>query len=62
MNTTTVIVSLGFTAIGTAVASKIAGTLGQGDIAEYIKVAGVSGSGLVAIGLAIQLLLKIKGF
>ena len=62
MNTTTVIITLGGLSVATAIASKIAGAIGEVDIANYIKVAGVSGAGITAIGLVYKLLGMLKGF
>ena len=61
MNTTTIIISLGGLAVATAVCEKIANSIGQTEIATYIKVGGISGSGIVAIGLAYKLLSTLKG-
>lgn len=61
MNSTSIIVSLGGLAVATAVGGKIASALGEMDIAQYIKVAGVSASGLTAIGIIMKLLSMLKG-
>lgn len=61
MNITGLIVGLGGVSIATAFGTKIASSLGEYDIAQYIKVAGVSGSGLMAIGVILKLLEQLKG-
>jgi hypothetical protein len=55
------IVGMGFISIATAVASKVADNFSQTSISQYIQVAGVSGAGLIAVGLAIKILNTIKG-
>ena len=56
---TGIIVTMGSIAVASAIASKIANNFGETDIAQYIKVAGVSGAGITAIGLVIKLLKMI---
>lgn len=57
----TLIVTMGFVAVGTAVAEKVCTALGKQDMAEWIRVAGISLVGVTAVGLAINLLNKVKG-
>lgn len=45
----------------TAVGEKICNSLGQNDIANYIRVGGVSLCGATAIGAVVQLIGKVKG-
>ena len=60
MTGTSIIVSMGFTAVATAVGSKIASNLGEYDIAQYIKVGGISFCGITAITYVVKLLNIIK--
>lgn len=44
----------------TAVGTKVCGILGETDIAQYVKVGGVSLTGIIAIGIVIQLISTVK--
>ena len=58
---TTIIVSMGFTALATAVGSKIANNVGEMDIAQYIRLGGISIVGITAITYAVKCLNILKG-
>ena len=61
MSSTAIIISLGGLAVATAVGEKISNAIGQTEIATYIKVGGISASGITAIGLVYKLLGMLKG-
>lgn len=57
---TTLIISMGAVAIGTAVSQKVCEALGKTDMAAWIGLAGTSLVGITAVGLAMNLLNKAK--
>ena len=56
MDITSTVVGLGFVALATCAGEKIANNLGEGDIAGWIRTAGVGGAGITAVGIAMKLL------
>jgi Na+-driven multidrug efflux pump len=57
---TALLISMVSAGVVTAVGEKVCNSLGQNDIANYIRVGGVSLTGAVAIGAVVSLIGKVK--
>lgn len=57
---TTLIITMGFTAVGTAVVEKVLIAFGKSDMAQYVNIGGTSLIGAQAVGLAFNLLNQVK--
>lgn len=58
---TGLIISMISCGVATAIGKKVCESLGENSIAQYISVGGTSLTGVIAIGVIINLLNKLKG-